>query len=207
MLATTGSSQTTGIDTILVLESLNDAGCAEAGEVPVVADVLAADGHIVGIAFDEHLVVLVVGDDLGDLGEGLSSLVGDLIRAGAIEHVVVERDIDHAFQHLYIDVLEFFLRKGTGEIVGEYDVERVAFRLGVGELLDVLVGSIDLIDKLGDVGTRLVDALVERLLEGVELFEESCIVGTCLVQTLFEALAARLAGGKGNLCIVELTCQ
>ena len=157
----------------MVLQILHHARGTQTREVPVVADVLAIDRHVVGVTFDEHIVVFVVHDDLGNLRQRLFGTAVDLVGTALVEHVVGQRDVDNTLQHLHINLLQLFLRKRTSEVVGENHVQRVALRLHLDEMTDVLVRLIDLIDELvdGDVVLRSVgNTLVERLLQtGVSL--------------------------------------
>ena len=88
VLTTSTSSQSLGVYAIVVLQSLNDRGGTKTREIPVVADVLALDGHIVRVTLDEYVVVLVVLDNLGNLRQRLGSTVVNLVRTTLVEHVV-----------------------------------------------------------------------------------------------------------------------
>ena len=155
VLAATSSREALGVYAVLVLQGLNHRRSAEGREVPVVADVFLRNGHVVGIAFHEDVVVLIVGDDLGNLGERFARAVTDFVAAALVEHVVGEGNVDHAFKHLHVHVVHLFAREGTGEFVGEGLVEGVALRLGVNELLDELIGGIDFVDKFRDIHIAL----------------------------------------------------
>ena len=79
--------------------------------------------------------------DGSDAGEHLAL---DSFEEGAatgrhVAHLVGERDVDYALEHLNVDILAFGGTERAGELVGEGEVERIAFRFGVDELLDVFV--------------------------------------------------------------------
>ena len=154
-LATAAGCQALGVNTVLVLQLLYDTGGTQTGEVPVVADVLTRDGHVVGVSFDEHIVVFVVLDDLGNLRERLCCAFVDFVRAALVEHVVCQGDVDDTFQHLYVNFLELFLGERTCEVVGEYHVQRVALALHFHQVADVLVRLVDLVDELVDADVVL----------------------------------------------------
>ena len=137
------------------MQGLNHGGRTEGGEIPVVADVLLRNGHVVGVALHKDVVVLIVGDDFGYLGERFARTVADFVAAALVEHVVGEGNVDHAFEYLHVHIVHLFAREGAGELVGEGLVEGVALRLGVDELLDELVGGIDFVHKFRDVHVAL----------------------------------------------------
>lgn len=202
ILAAPGCRQALGVDAVIVLQGLDDGRGAQRREVPVVADVLLRDGHVVGVAFDQHVILLVVGDDFGNLREGLAGAFADFIRARLVEHVVGQRDVDYALDDLHVDFLAFLRGERAGELVGQGHVERVALVLGFDELLDELVRGVDLVDELGDVHAALRacgEALVERALERCVLRFEVRVVFPGFVQLLFEALARGGSGGDFHL--------
>ena len=82
------------------------------------------------------------GQDLGDLRERGFRPIVHLVRAGTVEHVVGERHINYALEHLHVDFLQFVASERTREVVGEHKIERVALGLGFHELFDITVGGI-----------------------------------------------------------------
>ena len=69
VFAAAACRESCGVDSEIILKRLHHRRCAQSGEVPVIAYVGARDGDIVGIAFHEHIVVVVILDDLGDLAQ------------------------------------------------------------------------------------------------------------------------------------------
>ena len=192
------------------MQHLNDARSAKCREIPVVADVGARDGHIVGVAFYQDFELTIVGQDLGDLRERGFRPIVYLVRAGTVEHVVGERHIDYALEHLHVDLLQFVASERTREVVGEHKIERVALGLGFHELFDIPVGGIDLVDELGDIDATLIvlnEALVERTLERSVLTLEFGVQTLGIGETLFEALGTRARGGEIHLRLVVETLQ
>ena len=184
--------------------------CTQGREVPVVADVGARDGHIVGVAFHQDLEIAIVGEDFGNLRERGFRTVVHFVRAGAVEHVVGQRHIDHALEHLHVDFLQFVASEGAGEVVGEHKIKRVALALGFHELFDVAVGGIDLVDELRDVDAPLIvlnEALVERSLEGGVLALEFGVLTLGVSEALFETLGTGARSGQIHLRLVVETLQ
>lgn len=66
VLAAASGREARGIDAEVVLQALHHAAGTKCRKVPVVADVLTRDRHIVRIALHQHVVIGVVLDDLGD---------------------------------------------------------------------------------------------------------------------------------------------
>ena len=122
VLTTTGCRETVGRDAVVVLQHLNHARCTKGREVPVVADVGASDGHIVGVAFHQNFKVFVVTKDFSNLGEGSLGALVHFIRTRTIEHVVGKRYINDPLEHFDIHLLEFVAREGASEVVGEHKV-------------------------------------------------------------------------------------
>ena len=179
-------------------------------EVPVVANVGARDGHIVGVAFHQDLEIAIVGEDFCNLRERGFRTVVHFVRAGAVEHVVGQRHIDHALEYFDVDFLQFVAREGAREIIGEHQVEGVALGFGFYELLDIAVGGIDLVDELRDVDATLIvlnEALVERSLEGGVLALEFGVLTLGVGEALFEALGAGARSGQIHLRLVVETLQ
>ena len=192
VLTATGCRETVGRDAVVVLQHLNDTRCTKCREIPVVADVGASDGHIVGVAFYQYLKVLVVTKDFSNLGEGSLCTVVHFVGSRAIEHIVGKRYINYTLEHFDIHLLEFVAREGASEVVGEHKVERIALGLSLHKLLDVFVGSVDFVDELRDVDATLVvleQTLVERALEGGELTFEFGVFALCIGKAVFETLA------------------
>ena len=146
------------------MQHLNHTRSTQGREIPVVADVGARDGHIVGVALNEDFKVFVVAQDFGNLGESGFGAIVDFVRTGTVEHVVGQRNVDHSFEHLDVHLLEFVARERERQVVGKYEVEGVAFGLGFHQLLDVLVGSVDFVHEFGDVDAPLV-VLQQTLVE------------------------------------------
>ena len=65
VLTTATRGQALRVYAIAILKFLYDTGGTQCGEVPVVADILTTDGHVVGVTLDEHLIVAIIVDDLG----------------------------------------------------------------------------------------------------------------------------------------------
>ena len=98
----------------MINEILNYAGGTQSTEIPVVADVLhgwcgCVNRHVVGVALDEHVIVLVVCDDLSNLAQRLLGTVVDLVAATLVEHVVGQTDINNALEHLHVDLFHLLL--------------------------------------------------------------------------------------------------
>ena len=123
----------------------------------------------VGVTLDENLVVLVVSDDLGNLAQSLGSAIIDLVGAALVEHVVGERNVDDALEHLNVHFLHLLLAQRACEVVGEHHVQRVALLLHLYKWAGyVLVRLVDLVDELRDVhviGAGVGQTLVERTLQ------------------------------------------
>lgn len=65
VLAAAAGCEARGIDAEIVLQALHHAAGTKCGKVPIVADVLTRDRHIVRVALHQHVVIGVVLDDLG----------------------------------------------------------------------------------------------------------------------------------------------
>ena len=92
-LAASGCAQAFGGDAEITLQHLHHTRRTQGREVPVVADVGARDGHIVGVAFHQDLEIAIVGEDFCNLRERGFRTVVHFVRAGAVEHVVGQRHI------------------------------------------------------------------------------------------------------------------
>ncbi len=114
------------IDTKFVLQHLHNRRGTQCRQIPIVSDIGAADRHIVRVALHKHTVVLVVLDNLGNLVKNVHRLGRDFITTRLEEHIVGQRDIDHPFQDLHIDILKLRGVERTGKIVGKHHQQRVA---------------------------------------------------------------------------------
>lgn len=74
----------------------------------------ARNGHRVGVALYEDVVVAIVLDYFRNLAEGGHGAAVDLVAARLEEHVVGKRDIDHAFEHAHVDLVLVGARERTG---------------------------------------------------------------------------------------------
>lgn len=140
-------SESGGVNAEVVLQRLHHGGCTKRGEVPVVADIGARDGDVVGVALYQHVVVFIILDDLGNLAENVHSGGGDVVAAAFVKHVVGKGDVDHSFQHFDINVFQFVGVERTGEVVGEHHVEGVGFGFRLDKLFDVFVGGVDFVNE------------------------------------------------------------
>ena len=159
------------------MQTLHHAGGTQAGEVPIISDVLSADRHIIGVSLNEHIIILIVGDDLGNLAERFCSTVADLIATALIQHIISQRDIHHTLEHLHVHLFEFLSRERACQIICEHHIERVALALHLHEMTYILIRLIDLVNELFNIYiilTSIVETLVERLLQGLISFAQ-CI--------------------------------
>ena len=179
------------------MQILNDRRGAQSREVPVVANVLhrrrgGIDGHIVGVALDEHVVILVVHNDLGNLAERLFGAVVDFVTATLVEHVIGQRDVDNALEHPHVNLFHLLSAQRAREVVGQDHVQRVTLALHLHQMTDILVALVDLVDQFRDVdviGIGVRETLVERALQGSR-------IPLLLCKLVFEAGHTRLAGSK-----------
>ena len=157
----------------MILQVLNNRSCTESREVPVVADILhlgtcSAYWYVIGITLYEHIVILVVCDDLSNLAQCFLSTAVHLIATTLIEHIVSQRNVNYTLQNLNINLLHLFLAQRAGQVVGKNHVERIALAFYLNQVADILVTLVDLVNEFLNAHVVLaciVQTLVKRVLQ------------------------------------------